>query len=77
MTWQVWYVLPCRVGEWTIVFWAQLLTALALYSDLIIDWRDNMSELDAVTYRVDIGLRIGLQPDENLLLKKLRTSAMY
>nr|DAJ68785.1 MAG TPA: hypothetical protein [Caudoviricetes sp.] len=36
-----------------------------------------MSKLDAVTYCVDIGLRIGLQPDENLLLKKLRTSVMY
>lgn len=49
---------------------SQLLTTLALYPDLIIDWRDDMSKLDTVTHRVDIGLRIGLQPDENFIVKK-------
>jgi lysR protein len=56
---------------------SQLLTALAPYPELITDWRDDMSKLDAVTHRVDIGLRIGLQPDENLLLKKSPILAMY
>ena len=50
---------------------SQLLTALAPYPELIIDWRDDMSKLDAVTHRVDIGLRIGLQPDENFIVKKI------
>lgn len=50
---------------------AQLLTALAPYPNLIIDWRDDMSKLDSVTHRIDIGLRIGLQPDESLIIKKI------
>ena len=50
---------------------SQLLTALAPYPELIIDWRDDMSKLDAVSHRIDIGLRIGLQPDESLIIKKI------
>lgn len=50
---------------------AQLLTALAPYPNLIIDWRDDMSKLDSVSHRIDIGLRIGLQPDESLIIKKI------
>ncbi len=48
---------------------SQLLTALAPYPDLIIDWCDDMSKLDTVTHRVDIGLQIGLQLDENFIVK--------
>ena len=51
---------------------SQLLTALVPYPDLIIDWRDDMSKLDAITHRVDIGLHIGLKPDENFIVKKNR-----
>ena len=36
-----------------------------------------MSKLDAVTHRVYIGLRIGLQPDDNFIVKKLQTLVMY
>lgn len=50
---------------------SQLLTALVPYPDLIIDWRDDMSKLDAITHCVDIGLRIGLKPDENFIVKKI------
>lgn len=50
---------------------AQLLTVLAPYPNLIIDWRDDMSKLDSVSHRIDIGLRIGLQPDESLIIKKI------
>ena len=50
---------------------SQLLTALVPYPDLIIDWRDDMSKLDAITHRVDIGLRIGLKLDENFIVKKI------
>ncbi len=50
---------------------SQLLTALVPYPDLIIDWRDDMSKLDAITHRVDIGLHIGLKPDENFIVKKI------
>lgn len=48
---------------------SQLLTALAPYPDLIIDWCDDMSKLDTVTHRVDIGLQIGLQLYENFIVK--------
>lgn len=46
---------------------AKLLTALAPYPALIIDWCDDMSKLGAVSNRIDIGL----QPDENLIIKKI------
>lgn len=50
---------------------AKLLTALAPYPELIIDWRDTMSKLDTVTHRIDIGVRIGLQPDDKFIVKKI------
>jgi len=31
--------------------------------------RNDMSKLDTVTHRVDIGLQIGLQLDENFIVK--------
>ncbi len=44
---------------------------LVPYPDLIIDWCDDMSKLDAVSHRIDIGLCIGLQPNESLIIKKI------
>nr|WP_314741670.1 LysR family transcriptional regulator [uncultured Haemophilus sp.] len=50
---------------------AKLLTALSPYPDLIIDWRDDMSKLDSVSHRIDIGVRIGLEPDLNFIVRKI------
>lgn len=50
---------------------AKLLTALSPYPDLVIDWRDDMSKLDSVSHRIDIGVRIGLQPDANFIIRKI------
>lgn len=50
---------------------AKLLTALSPYPNLVIDWRDDMSKLDSVSHRIDIGVRIGLQPDANFIVRKI------
>ncbi|OOF54419.1 LysR family transcriptional regulator [Rodentibacter genomosp. 2] len=50
---------------------AKLLTALSPYPNLIIDWRDDMTKLDSVSHRIDIGLRIGLEPDPNFIVRKI------
>ncbi|OOF46567.1 LysR family transcriptional regulator [Rodentibacter trehalosifermentans] len=50
---------------------AKLLTALSPYPDLIIDWRDDMLKLDSVNHRIDIGLRIGLEPDPNFIVRNI------
>lgn len=50
---------------------AKLLTALSPYPDLVIDWRDDMSKLDSVSHRIDIGVRIGLEPDPNFIVRKI------
>lgn len=50
---------------------AKLLTALSPYPDLIIDWRDDMSKLDTVSHRIDIGIRIGLEPNPNFIVRKI------
>ena len=50
---------------------AKLLTALLPYPNLTIDWRDDMSKLDSVSHRIDIGVRIGLEPDPNFIVRKI------
>ncbi|WP_109078348.1 LysR family transcriptional regulator [Aggregatibacter kilianii] len=50
---------------------AKLLTALSPYPNLVIDWRDDMSKLDSVSHRIDIGVRIGLEPDPNFIVRKI------
>lgn len=49
----------------------KLLTALSPYPRLMIDWRDDMSKLDSVSHRINIGVRIGLEPDPNFIVKKI------
>ncbi|MDO4906116.1 MAG: LysR family transcriptional regulator [Lautropia sp.] len=49
----------------------ELLTALAPYPDIIIDWREGMIKLDMVEDRIDIGLRVGEKPDENFIVRKI------
>ncbi|OOF55607.1 LysR family transcriptional regulator [Rodentibacter myodis] len=50
---------------------AKLLTALSPYPNLIIDWRDDMNKLDSVSHRIDIGVRIGLEPDPHFIVRKI------
>ncbi|AOF52818.1 LysR family transcriptional regulator [Rodentibacter caecimuris] len=50
---------------------AKLLTALSPYPNLIIDWRDDMSKLDSVSHRIDIGIRIGPKSEPNFIVRKI------
>lgn len=50
---------------------AELLTALESYPELIIDWREGMEKADQVREKIDIGLRIGLEPDPNFIVRKI------
>ena len=50
---------------------AELLTALAPYPQLVIDWREDMAKFDAVEHRIDIGLRIGKEPNPNFIVRKI------
>lgn len=47
----------------------ELLTALRPYPDLIIDWRLDMMKLDTVEHRIDIGIRVGREPNPNFIIK--------
>ncbi|MBF0751085.1 MULTISPECIES: LysR family transcriptional regulator [unclassified Pasteurella] len=49
----------------------KLLTALLPYPNIIIDWREDMNKLDLVNQRIDIGLRIGPEPDPNFIVRKI------
>ena len=49
----------------------ELLTALAPYPQLVIDWREDMTKFDAVEHRIDIGLRIGPEPNPNFIIRKI------
>ena len=49
----------------------ELLTALAPYPQLVIDWREDMTKFDAVEHRIDIGLRIGPEPNPNFIVRKI------
>lgn len=51
----------------------ELLTALLPYPGIIIDWREDMGKLDMIEDRIDIGLRIGLEPDPNFIVRKIAT----
>lgn len=48
-----------------------LLTALEPYPGLTIDWRNDMSKLDPIEHRIDIGLRIGLEPEQNFIVRRI------
>lgn len=51
-----------------------LLTALRPYPELTIDWRVDVSKLNAVEHRIDMGIRIGREPDPNFIIKPITTS---
>lgn len=50
---------------------ADLLTAIAPYPQLILDWREDMAKFNAVAHRIDIGLRIGKEPNSNFIVRKI------
>ncbi|OOF36050.1 LysR family transcriptional regulator [Rodentibacter rarus] len=66
-------IVRITVPSWRIndAILAKLLTALSSYPELIIDWRDDMNKLDSVAHRIDIGLRIGLVPDPNFIVRNI------
>lgn len=51
-----------------------LLTALRPYPALTIDWRVDVSKLNAVEHRIDMGIRIGREADPNFIIKPITTS---
>lgn len=50
---------------------ADLMTALDAYPDIVIDWREGMEKADQVKENIDIGIRIGLEPDPNFIIRKI------
>lgn len=49
----------------------ELLTALDAYPGIVLDWREDMGKLDMIEDRIDIGLRIGVEPDQDFLVRKI------
>ena len=49
----------------------ELLTALRPYPELFIDWRLDMMRLDTVEHRIDIGIRVGREPNPNFIIKSI------
>ena len=49
----------------------ELLTALRPYPELLIDWRLDMMRLDTVEHRIDIGIRVGREPNPNFIIKSV------
>lgn len=49
----------------------ELLTALKPYPQLVLDWREDMTRFDTVAHRIDIGLRIGIEPNPNFIVRKI------
>lgn len=50
---------------------SQLLTAIEPWPALNIDWRAGMDRLDFVEHRIDIGLRIGPEPDPQFIIRRI------
>ena len=49
----------------------ELLTALRPYPELFIDWRLDMMKLDTIEHRIDIGIRVGREPNPNFIIKNI------
>lgn len=52
----------------------ELLTALKPYPELVIDWRVDISKLDDIEQGIDIGIRIGREPNPNFIVKYITQS---
>ena len=49
----------------------ELLTALRPYPELLSDWLLDMMRLDTVEHRIDIGIRVGREPNPNFIIKSI------
>lgn len=49
----------------------ELLSKLSAYPDLTIDWRPDSARLHLVEDQIDIGLRIGLEPDPHFVVREI------
>jgi lysR protein len=50
---------------------AELLTRLAPYPELLIDWRKDAANLNTVEHQIDLGIRIGEPADNRFIIKKV------
>lgn len=49
----------------------RLLVKCADYPELYIDWRSNDTKLNAVKNQLDIGIRIGTQAEDLMIVRKI------
>ncbi|ABR73459.1 LysR family transcriptional regulator [Actinobacillus succinogenes] len=49
----------------------ELLNALDDHPEIVLDWREDMGKLDMIEDRIDIGLRIGAEPDQDFVVRKI------
>ena len=54
---------------------ARLLEKCAEYPSLYIDWRSDEAKLDAVENQIDIGVRVGLQAEDLMIIRKICDTA--
>ncbi|MDO4640263.1 MAG: LysR family transcriptional regulator [Neisseria sp.] len=50
---------------------AALMKKISPYPELIIDWKTDTAKLHFIEDKIDIGLRIGLEPDPRLIVRRL------
>lgn len=50
---------------------AELLSAVEMHPELIIDWRVDASKLNLVEEQIDIGLRISVEPDRRYISRRI------
>ncbi|MCP1661048.1 LysR family transcriptional regulator [Neisseria perflava] len=53
------------------VLLAELMQALRPYPEIVLDWRLDNARLNVVTEKIDIGLRVGVMEDSNLIARRL------
>lgn len=53
------------------MIFAELLTRLAPYPELLIDWRKDAANLNTVEHQIDLGIRIGEPADNRFIIKKV------
>lgn len=50
---------------------SKLLTRCEGYPELVIDWRVDTARLDSVKHQIDIGIRIGPQPEDLVIARRI------
>ncbi|MGX2974032.1 LysR family transcriptional regulator [Ursidibacter arcticus] len=51
-----------------------LLTALEPYPDLVIDWQVDNVKVDSIEHRIDMGVRVGLTPNPDFIVRPIAQS---